>query len=213
MATTDTINNKKIDTGNVSGPASYSAGGFVVDLSSVFSTLEFIELSVTTIGANLPPFHLEIQPNRDSSGFSQGKALVKVMRDRYDKATVGVVSGNPGGTSVQAAKAATANTTGSSHSHSIDHDHPQTTSSTPVSGGNGVNSAVGQPGISDHVHLVDVAAFVGNTPSDGTHAHDRSFEYDHNHSVTNTETTSASVEITAGTNLSGTTWRYFGVGL
>lgn len=213
MAVQDTINNKDVATGNVSGPASYAAGGFVLDLSATFSTLEFLEMAVTTIGPNLPSFHLEIALNRDATGFAQGKALIKVMRDRYDKATAGNVSGEPGGVSVRAAKFATGETTGSAHTHSIDHDHPITTSSTPVAGGNGVNSGVGGIAIADHTHDVDVAAFAGSTPSDGTHTHDRSFEYDHNHSVTNVQTTSTSVEITAGTDLSGTTWRFLGVGL
>lgn len=213
MAVTDTINNKDVFTGDVNGPASYSTGGFVVDLSASLSTLEYLELAITTVGANLPPCHYEIQLNRDASAFAQGKALVKIMRDRYDEASVGNVSGEPGGVSVRAAKFATGLSTGSSHTHGINHDHPIATSAVPTAGGDGVNAGIGGLSIADHTHTVDVASFTGTTPSGGTHSHDRSIEYDHNHSVTNTQTNSASVEITAGTNLSGTTWRFLAVGL
>lgn len=213
MPVSDTVHNKKIQTGNVSGPASYAAGGFVLDLSASLSTLEFLELSITTNGPNLPIHHIEIRTNQDGTGFAPGKALIKIMRDRYDKASAGNVTGQPGGVTVQAAKAATAISAGSAHVHSISHDHPATDSSEPVAGGNGVNAAVGGVAIASHVHSVDIPAFSGNTPSDGAHTHDRSFEYQHGHSVSTTETDSASVEMTPGVDLSGTTWRFLGVGL
>lgn len=211
MAVIDNINNVKVSAGNVSGPASYATGGFELDLSATFSFLGSLELAVETLGS-LMPVEYEITLNRNSSGaFAQGKAMIKLTRVRYDKATIGNVSGNPGGTTVQASKTATGTTTGSSHTHAIDHNHPSVTSSTPTAGGDGVNAAIGQPAISTHTHDVDLANFTGNSGSQ-THTHDRSFEYDHNHSNTQTSTNGTATEVASTTNLSTTTWRYFAIG-
>lgn len=211
MAVVDTINNIKVTAGNISPPASYVAGGFLLDLSSTFSFFGNAELAIETAGS-LMPIEYEITPNRDTTGaFAPGKAVIKLVRVRYDRATFGNVSNNPSGTTIQASKTATATTTGSSHTHSIDHDHPATTSSTPVAGGDGVNAALGQPGIATHTHSVDIPAFTGSSGA-STHTHDRSFEYDHNHSTTQVSTNATATEVAAGTDLSTTVFRYAAYG-
>ena len=212
MAVLDNINNVKASAGNISGPASYATGGFLLDLSATFSTLGSVELAIETLGS-LMPVEYELTLNKDLSGvFAPGKAVIKLTRARYDKGTIGNVSGQPGGVTIQASKTATGTTTGSSHTHAIDHDHPSTTSATPTAGGtNGVNSALGQPAISTHTHDVDIAAFVGSSGA-STHTHDRSFEYAHDHSNTQTSTNNTATEVASTTDLSGTTWRYFAIG-
>lgn len=212
MATTDTVTVPLVFTGNVSGPASYAAGGFLLDLTANMSFVRFLSLEIETRGSLLSDEY-EITPNRDLAGvFSPGKAVVKLVVDRFDKFSIGNVTGKPSGVTVRAAKHAAGETTGSSHSHTIDHDHPNTTSSQPTAGGDGVGAAVGGIAIATHTHDVDIPNFTGSTPAGGLHTHDRSVEYDHNHAINNTETDASIVEVTAGTNVSGTTWRYFAVG-
>ena len=209
--TSDTITGAAVATGNVSGPASYATGGFLLDLSADLSSLGFLDLVPTTVGV-LPPCHLVFTLNRDLSGaFAPGQAVVKIMRDRYNKASVGNVSGNPASTTVQAAKAAAGTTTGSSHTHTMDHDHPNTTSSVNGTGGGAVVALAAGVALSAHTHDVNVANFTGNTAA-STHTHDRSFEYEHDHPVTQAASNAISTEIAAATDLSGTTWRFYAIG-
>lgn len=212
MAIKDTATGATVKMGNFSPPSSYTTGGILIDLSADFSWLGFVNLEIETVGS-LMPVHFEWQLNEDLTGAAApGKAVVKLMRNRYDEATIGNVSGNPGGTTVQASKTAAATTTGSSHLHSMAHNHPNTTSANPVAGGVGVNSAAGQPGMATHTHDVDLPSITVDTGS-ATHTHDRSFEYDHNHSFTaGTQTNAASTEVAAATNLSTTVFRYFAAG-
>ncbi len=206
MAVSDTGTGAKTYAASVSGPASYAAGGFLVDFSSQFTHLGYLEPLVVTRGV-LPSVQYEITLNRNLAGtYSPGQAVVKVMRDRYDRAVNGAVSGNPASTTVQAALTAAATTTGSGHTHSMNHDHPSTTSTVNTTGGAAVVSAGGGPALLSHTHTVDLANFTGSTAS-ATHTHNREFEYDHDHPLTTADTVYAYTEIAAATNLSGGTWK------
>jgi hypothetical protein len=205
----DTVTIPIIATGSVTGPASYVTGGFLVDLSASFSFLRFLSIYDE---AGTTADDIEVILNQDTTGaFAPGKAVVKVMRDRFDKATIGNVSGQPSGVTVRASKFATGETPPSGHFHNIDHDHPSATSSAPVSGGGGVDAVALGSNIYTHVHSVDLDPFSGTTPAGGGHTHDRSFEYHHKHSFSVTETNATIVEYSAGTNLA-LNWRYFAVG-
>jgi hypothetical protein len=75
--------------GNVSGPASYATGGFVLDLSGTFPTsLDGLFLQLEVEDADLPPHFLVVTRNSPAAG----QATIKVMRARYDRATVGDTS-------------------------------------------------------------------------------------------------------------------------
>lgn len=215
MAVQDTVTIPKYHTQDLTGPASYASPGIVVDMSTTFAFLRYVEPAITTVG-NLPPCKYEITLNDNQGTYAMGKATIKLMRDRYDKQANGAgemdITGKPSGVTVRTVKFATAESTNSPHTHSIDHDHPSATSGTPTAGGDGVNAALGLPAISTHTHTVDVAAFTGSTPSSGQHTHDRSFEYDHNHSVTTTSTRMTATEISNGTNLSTTVWKLLVIG-
>ena len=212
MSVSDIVTVPFIVYGNVSGPASYATGGFQLDLTASLSFIRYLSLEIETIGS-LASDEYEVILNQDTTGtFAPGKATIKLLRDRYDKFSIGAVSGNPGGTTVQASKTATGTTTGSSHTHTIDHDHPSTTSSAPTAAGAGVDAAAAQPAVAGHTHTVDIAAFTGSSAT-GTHTHDRSFEYEHGHAIgTVTDTAVSLVEVANATNLSTTTWRYLAVG-
>lgn len=201
----------KITTGNISGPASYSAGGFTLDLSASFSSLNFLKLIEETPGA-LPDVEYEVLMDRTASGaVAYGQVAIKLVRPRYDKFSIGNVTGLPSGVTAQTSKFAAATSTGSSHTHSTTHDHPATNSSTPTAAGLGVDSAAGRPDIAGHTHSVDVPSEVF-TSGASTHAHDRSFEYNHGHGTTQAETDATLTEVANGTNLSAVTWRYLAVG-
>lgn len=59
---------KKIGSGTFTGPASYSTGGFVVDLTGTFATIDWVGLTVEVAGALLPPSIVEVTPNNSSAG-------------------------------------------------------------------------------------------------------------------------------------------------
>jgi len=207
MATSDTVTVPKIKVGNWSPPASYTTGGVELDLSVAFSFLNAVKLEVETIGSLMPVMQVHSY-NVDTSGaFAQGKAVIKLLRVRYDKITVGAVSGVPSGVTARNTKFAAGTTTGSGHTHAIDHDHPSVTTATPTVGGTGADGALGGVAVVGHTHTVDIANFIGSNTS-ATHTHDRSFEYDHDHGITHTETAASYVEVAAGTDLSTTVFRY-----
>lgn len=208
----DVVTIPKIAVGNVSGPASYATGGFLHDLSASFAEIHFYKLTIETPGS-LEAEDFEYLYNQDLSGnIAHGKVVIKINRDRYDKATTGNVTGEPGGVTVRASKFAAATTTGSGHSHTLDHDHPSATSGTPTAAGAGVDAAAAAAAVAGHTHTVDIPAFTGNTGSTGNHTHDRSFGYEHDHAFTDAETNVSLVEVANATNLSTTTFRYLAVG-
>lgn len=209
----DTVTIPLIFTGNVSGPASYATGGFLLDLTASLSFVRFLSLEIETVGS-LASDEYEVILNQDTTGaFAPGKATIKLLRDRYDKFSIGNVSGNPASTTVQASKTATGTTTGSAHSHSINHDHPSAETFSAIAGGTGVDSAVGAAAVVGHTHTIDIPAFTGTSSTSETHTHNRSFEYAHSHAVgTVTDTAVALTEVSAATNLSTTTLRYFALG-
>lgn len=211
MSVQDTVTVPKIVYGNKSGPASYATGGFELDLTADFRFIDFLTVEIETNGS-LVPSRFRYTRNQDTAGaFAPGKAVIKIMREQYDKLTFGNVSGLPGGVTAQSVKFAAATTTGSGHTHSIDHDHPSATSGTPNAAGGSVGAAIGGAAHSEHTHTVDIASLTGTSGSQ-THTHDRSFEYDHDHSLTETTTDTALAEVSATTNLSTSTLRYFAVG-
>lgn len=214
MATSDTVYVPKMVAGNFSPPSSYTTGGVLLDLSADFSFLNALKLDVETLGVLMPVIQVHTYNSDLAGAFAQGKAVIKFMRCRYDKTTVGAVASLPGGVTAQSAKFAAGTTTGSSHTHSIDHDHPSTTSGVVIpqgGAGNNPDAAVGGPDLVGHTHTVDIAAFTG-TSGAATHTHDRSFEYDHDHSITTTETAGVLTEVANGTDLSATVFRYLAYG-
>lgn len=84
--------------GSVNGPANYQAGGFVVDLSAVFDTIDFVGLELEVPGP-LPHTRWEITRNAPGAG----QFRVRLVRVRYDRTTsVGNVQGQNGAVAVVA---------------------------------------------------------------------------------------------------------------
>lgn len=213
MAVKDTVLIPKVIFGNVSPPASYATGGFLLDLSASFTNLGAVRLSVETVGL-ISPHHLEIRYNVDATGAQAfGMCVIKIVRHMYDKATIGAVSGLPSGVTGQSILFAAGTTAGSSHTHSITHDHPAMTIGPAINAaGTGVDAAVGGDATATHTHTTDPPVFTGNSAT-GTHAHNRTTQYDHQHGLTEASTDVTQTEVDAATNLSTTVFRYMAVGL
>lgn len=206
MAVLDAISACQAKVYTVPGPASYATGGFLMDASADFSWIGFVDVNTTTRGV-LPSEEFEILLNKNlSSADAMGKAVVKIVIGRYDKADMGNVSGNPAGTTVRSVKFAAATTVGSAHTHTIDHNHPAVTSANETASGTlGLNLAAGGPDMRNHNHDFDISAFAGSSGST-THNHDRSFEYGHTHALTIGGSNLTEVELANGTDISGTTF-------
>lgn len=199
----DQVNNLKVSVISVTGPASYSAGGFLVDASASLSWMGFMAPTLTPVSV-LPGFDFEIICNQDTSGAEAfGKGVLKINRATYDKGSSGAVSGQPASVAVQSALSAN---TASTHTHAIDHDHGTVTSGAMAQAGAG-STAGASPDELGHTHVFTIPALTQNTTSSGSHTHDRAFEYDHNHAVTTTTTNLTVTELTAGTNLSAITFK------
>lgn len=184
---------------------SYPTGGFVVDLTKTFSTINFLDSPVVkkgSRGANLPAVRYEITRNSPIAG----KATIKIVRKRYDRtSTVGNVSGQPVGVTIQAASGV-ASSSESSHTHAIDHNHTSFSSTAASVGTGQVLLDVLGPSLADHTHTLDLPNLTGTSGAGTSHNHTDNSIYEHSHAITQTSTSYASSELPNGTNLSGTTW-------
>ena len=204
---TDEPTGLKIKAYSVSGPASYSTGGFTHDASADFSTIKFVRPVVTTPGS-LPPCDFEIDVDKTQAGTEAfGQCAIKIVRERYDRATISSITGLPAGVTGQASKFAAATTTGSSHTHDFSHGHTveSATPDTDVSTEGG-DTAIGGTPINVHTHTATrTSNILGSTST--THTHLKSFEYEHDHPLASTTVTDvAATELAAATNISTTTF-------
>lgn len=195
-----------VNTDSVSGPASYAAGGFVI--ATGLATVGFLDIQLIAPGANLPAHRLEVA--RDTP--VAGSATIKVMVESYQKlpATLGNVSGLPGSVSARATSGGVESVFTTGHIHTIDHNHAVTPASTAPAGASAATLALAlQPNATTHTHTLDLPNFTGNTAAIVfDHTHIWNSIYQHQHSVTNTETNVALAELTAGTNISGASWQW-----
>lgn len=188
------------------GPAAYATGGFT--FSTGLATVNYFSLEVKTVGPNLPPCHLEYSLNSPGDG----DVTVKVMRHRYERTpSLAAVSGLPAGVDSAGASGQTYDNE-SAHVHSMAHDHGAVTSgnNTHVGGGTPLD-LTGPINISVHTHSFDVPNFTGNTGAGLAHNHAWNNIYQHQHSVTNTQTNEAQSELPNLTDLSGTTFTYLAI--
>src|SRR3990167_906275 len=184
------------------GPTSYPTGGFVIDLTKTFSSINFFDNPVVKKGSrgSLPAVRYEITRNSPTAG----KVTVKIVRKRYDRtSTVGNVSGQPVGVTVQASSGV-ASSSESSHTHSIDHDHAAFTSGAASTGAGQVLLDVLGPSLSTHTHTLNLANLTGTSGAGTSHNHTDNSIYEHTHNITQTSTSYASSELPNATNISTT---------
>lgn len=194
----------QIETGATNGPSSYTTGGFTI--STTLSSLNFFDTTLEVEDSDLKSYRIVI--TRDSP--SSGSAKVKLMRKQYDKLTdIGAVSGLPSGVTARATSGGTYDT--NTHNHSINHDHAAQTVGNITTAGVGVNTTLGSGNYSNHTHSFDVPAITETSGNETNHTHTLNNIYDHQHSLTNTQTTATLSELPNGTNLSTAVFRWIGV--
>lgn len=209
MAVLDAVNNLKVVTKSITGPASYATGGFAVDASADLSILGFMLVTITA--GTMVGHEIEIDVDVSTAGAeSFGRGVIKIVKHTVPQASMGNVSGQPGGVTVQAALTANAVST---HTHALDHDHGTVTSAVEAQSGAG-SPAAASPDHLNHTHDFTIPALVLASAAGGSHGHNRPFEYEHNHVTNLTVTDVTATEMTAGTNLSGVTFEVvcFGFG-
>ncbi len=181
------------------GPASYPTGGVVIATS--LSTVDAFDVEIQTPGALLGQVQFDIS-------VSGATATVKVMRLNHDKLTaIGNMSGLDASVSATAASGATVNNE-TAHTHDLTHNHSVTAASSgPSTGTDPSTATVGGSNLSAHTHTADLpsAAVTSGTAS---HNHVDNNIYQHQHSLTNTQTDVAATEIANGTDLSGVTFLF-----
>lgn len=186
--------------GEYTGPTSYPTGGFTIDLDPTYSSINGLTLMVKTRGANLPLARYEYTLNSPAVG----QVKVKIMKRMYDRvSSVGNITNQPAGVTVQAASGA-ASASESSHTHAIDHDHGSFASAANGTGGGAVLLDAVGPNLEIHTHTLDIPAFTGTSGAGTAHNHTDNSIYQHQHSVTHTATNLTSTELANATNLSGT---------
>lgn len=196
--------------GEVSGPTSYSAGGFVIDLRDSLSEVLMFDLVLQTLGASLVPHDLVVALNSPTAG----QVTVKVMRRRYDKlSSFGNVAGQPGGVTIQTSAQSLA--AEASHTHSVVHDHAAVTSgvASEAMAGPAISGGGGAVRVDAHTHSLDLSSIGVTSASGSSHTHTWSNIYQHQHAITQTVTDMATVEVAAAVNLSTSSWRYLAMGV
>lgn len=192
-----------VETNTFTGPASYATGGIVI--TTTLSTVNMFDIQIQTADADLNSFRPVV--SRNSPG--AGQVTVQLMRKQYDKLTdVGAVSGLPSGVTARSTSGGTydANT---DHVHPNDHNHTAATSATMAgAAGGALLDAVGSKDILIHTHSFDPPAFTGDVGTT-THTHTLNSIYQHQHTVTNTETTVSLSELPNATNISGATFIWY----
>lgn len=187
------------------GPASYADGGIPVTTS--LASVEACTVVVSAPGANLGQVEFDIALNSPGAG----QVTIKVMRKVYRKLTaITEPIEVPANIAVRTTSGGTYLVV--NHNHSIAHDHAAATSGTPTAAGGGSTLGVGGIALTTHTHSFDPPNFTGNSGIESGHTHTWDNIYEHQHSVTNTETDVNVTELTAGTDISDATLNLFVVG-
>lgn len=185
------------------GPSSYPTGGFVVDLSSTFSSITSFGLTPQKGNRGSLPFGRE---EFILNSPSAGKVTVKLQGYQYSRvSSLDNITGQPSGVTIQAASGSkvSADTT---HTHDMTHDHAAQASAAMTAAGAGVDTdALGQA-LDAHTHSVDVPSQAFTSGAGSSHDHTDNSLYDHTHSTTYTVTNVSAAEVTNATNLSTTTF-------
>jgi len=196
----NTLNGRKIEVGTFAGPASYTAGGFDVDLSARFTTLDRVLLILQVVGALGPRVFRVVLNTPDA-----GKFRVQSFRARFNQASLGDTSAqNPPAGVTLAGASGELTATEAAHLHgwgTLTSDGPSA-SVNPTAGVGGTVAS------NTHQHT----AGTGNTGVGDAHAHATDVLYEHGHVVTQAEADTVATEDAATTDLSGFTWGYIAIG-
>ncbi len=185
------------------GPASYPSGGFVIDLSATYSSLTSLRLVIKKGTRGSVPFG-RFDVDLDSP--SPGKATVLIRGFTQTRvSSFDTVTGQPAGVTVQTVAGQTV-TADSSHTHEATHDHAAQLSAAMTAAGAGVALDALAPALDTHTHSVDLPSLAVTSGAGTSHNHTDSSLYAHIHALTHTVTNVGEAQLTAGTDLSGTTF-------
>lgn len=191
--------------------ASYTTGGLVFDLSATYSSLNSVFLTISNLSTMAA-----VRPEYALNSPSAGKVTVKLLKKRYVRVSSidAGVTGQPAGVTVRTSSGGTA-ASESSHTHTIDHDHPSTNTNGITNGAGGsVNSPLGAA-IEGHTHALDLPNYTGNSGAGTSHNHTDNTLYAHNHTLNQSATNFSLTEIANGTDLTAVRFNLlaFGVSL
>lgn len=213
---------RKVFVSTFTGPASYSQSTLMdIDLTATFEQVDFLDMDLTTQGANLPSSHqLDYALNTvggGTLGASPGHCAVRINLRQFNKITklidetnTAKLSNLPAGVTAFASIQNTA--AGSSHAHSMDHTHGAINSQSENTTANGVTAAVGGVNELGHSHSFTLPLITVNTGSETTHVHSDAHLYDHFHTFTTIATNVTNTQASNGTDFSDCVWTIMAVG-
>ena len=185
------------------GPSSYPTGGFVIDLSSTFSSLNSLNLVIKKgTRGNVPFGRFDVDLDSPTSG----KATITIRGYNQTKVTsFDSVTGQPSGVTVQTVANQVVSSE-SAHTHDASHGHPATASAAMTAAGAGVALDALAPAMETHTHLVTIPTLSLTSGAGTSHNHQDNTLYDHRHALTHTATNVGEAELANGTDLSATTF-------
>ena len=187
------------------GPT-YATGGFVIDLTATFSTLNAFKLAVKKgTRGNVPYGRLRYALNSPSAG----KATVIIEKFQQERvSSFDNITGQPSGVTVLSASGGDSSAE-AAHTHDATHDHAATASSAMTAAGAGVDTDSLAPAIDAHTHLVDLPSMALTSGAGTSHMHRDNNIYEHTHTITYTVTNVSTAELANAVDLSATT--FYGV--
>jgi hypothetical protein len=194
-----------IEYGTVTGPASYTTGGFTLDLSARFASLKAV-LLMPVAGVS---FRYAEVAALDSPAV--GKALIRVQIQRETQIT-SALNTLPTGVTSQSALQNVASEAGHTHTPGSLAMSSSAATTSPVSNALAVDTGgAGTAQQANHAHSHTHPINTGTTASGEAHAHSAPFLYTHGHG-TSTVAQPAPTEVVAATDLSTISWSYVAVG-
>lgn len=186
------------------GPSSYATGGFIIDLSATYSSLNFFNVAVKKgTRGNVPFGRFRYLLDTPTAG------KVTVVVEKYQQERVSSydnITSQPAGVTIQTVAGQTS-TSESSHTHTIDHDHASFGSGAPsVAGASVLLDATGPTGSLAHTHNLNLPALAGTSGTGTGHNHTDNTLYEHQHILTYISTNVTVTELPNTTNLSATTF-------
>lgn len=193
----------------ITGPASYSTATGIVITTSLSSVL-FSTVRVDVPGPNLGGARGSVTINSPAAG----QVTVRILGRFYDKATsVNTSLTGLGGLVSERSTSGGTYVANAVHTHALDHDHAAVTSGGQAGAvGGSIIDLTAPMQIRTHDHSFDPPNHTGNTGAGVSHTHAWDNIYEHNHSITNTETDMTFVELPNGTDLSGLTFNVLAIG-
>lgn len=189
---------------------SYATGGFVVDLSQTFSSINFFDLCVKKgTRGNIPFGRFEF----DYDTPNPGKVTVIIRKYQYVRvSSFDAVTGQPAGVTVAGTSGQTTSSE-AAHTHDLSHDHAAAASAAMTAAGAGVDTDALAPALDTHTHQVDLPNLAVTSGAGTSHNHTNNTIYAHTHTLTQPATNLTAIQLPNATDTSATTFLFMATGL